>query len=505
MPELHSYKQRVLSVLLCLSPSLVLGQNGTAETLESCLSTAGVRATISTDSTWSTDTASFQSRLPPQPAAVAFPANKDQVALSLACARDAAVKVSVVGRAHSFQGYGFGNPGNLVIDMESFTDLSFDASTNELRFGGGANVGPAAKFLWDGHKRHFPHVRGSHVGLVGSTMGGGFGTTCRVLGLPVDNLASVEYMLYNGSIVNAGPGSDLLWAAQGAGANFGVVLSATTKTYEAPYDGAVSYSLALGNVTNKDAAAAVLAIQKWSTSGQAPDGLSLRFSVANFASAGFFYGNETAFDSAFAPLLTSLRTLAPSLNLTKTIIPTFWDAELASAGPGMNLPTGGSLGGRASLVQSWATTRNRPLTLDQVNTLITSYQALNRTDMTLTGFLDLWGGVSRDIKDKDTSYAHGDNLWLVRVDGVATAGVWPSNGVAYMQNLMKPFGDALQQSGPLRGFVNYVDSELSVKEWSSRLYGANFGKLQKIKAAVDPKGLFSGFGLAIPIARRQRY
>jgi hypothetical protein len=349
-------------------------------------------------------------------------------------------------------------------------------------------------------------VRGSHVGLTGSSFGGGFGTTSRLLGIPSDNLVSVEYMLYNGTIVNAGPGSDLLWAAQGAGSNFGVALSATTKTYDLPYNGAVSYSIAIGQVGTDAASAALLAIQKWVLDGQAPDTLSLRFSLSNFASAGFFYGPEADFDSAIAPLVESLQSISPAVNLTKTIIPTFWESEVAATGSGMNLPTGGTLGGRASLVQSWTTTNQHPFTLTQAKALLDGYDSLNRTDITGSGFLDLWGGVSRNVADSDHAFAHGNNLWLVRVDGVGAGGVWPSDGVAYMQNLFKPFEDTLMKSAPLRSFVNYVNSELSVKEWSSRLYGANYARLRKIKAAVDPTDLFSGFGLAIQttISRRSR-
>ncbi|KZM28646.1 uncharacterized protein EKO05_0010123 [Ascochyta rabiei] len=494
------YKHGLLG-LLCLTPALVLGKTSKADSIHSCLQNGGVQATISTDSTWANDTAAFQFRIPREPVAVAFPQNRDEVAVALGCARDASVKVSTISRGHSFQGYSFGNPGNLVVDVAAFTELKFDNATNQLTFGGGANVGPTAKYLWDNHRRHFPHVRGSHVGLTGSSMGGGFGTTSRFLKTPVDNLVSIEYMLYNGSVVTAGPGSDLLWAAQGAGPSFGIALSTTTKTYELPRDGAISYSLNLGDVSTATASAALLAIQKWVVDGQAPDELSLRLTLSDFSSAGFFYGDEASFDKAFSPLVKSLKSIAPTFNLTKTDIPSFWDSEVAAVGPGMNQPTGGALGGRASLVQSWTTTNDHPLTLKQAKALFDNYHSLNRTDLTGTGFLDLWGGVSRDIADSDTSFAHGKNLWLIRVDGVAGSGVWPSDGLAYMQTLMKPFESSLKKSAPLRSFVNYVNSELSLKEWSNRLYGANFARLQKIKAAVDPIGLFSGYHLAIPAAR----
>lgn len=175
MAPFETYKQGLVG-LLCLAPALALGQASKAESVHACLSNGSVQATISTDDTWTNDTASFQLRLPREPVTVAFPQDKNEVALALGCARNASVKVSVISRGHSFQGYGFGNPGNLVIDIEAFTELSFDNSTNQLTYGGGSNVGPTAKFLWDSAKRHFPHVRGSHVGLVGSSFGGGYGS-----------------------------------------------------------------------------------------------------------------------------------------------------------------------------------------------------------------------------------------------------------------------------------------------------------------------------------------
>lgn len=494
---LSTFHAQQLVALLCLTSTALAAK---ADTVQSCLDNAGVQATVSTDDTWSNDTVAFQFRLPREPVAVAFPQDKSQVALALACARNASVQVTALGRAHSFQGYGFGNPGNLVIDMGAFNELSFDNSTKELTYGGGVNVGPTAKYVWDNYGRHFPHVRGSHVGLAGSTMGGGYGTTSRFLGIPSDNLASVEFMLANGTIVTAGPGSDLFWAAQGAGPSFGILLSATTKTHEVPAEGAVNYRLDLGNATIDTASAALIKIQDWVLDGTAPDEISLRYSISDFASTGFYYGSEAAFDQAFDPLVESVRSVAPEVNLTKTVIPSFWDSEVVAAGAGMNDPNGGTLGGRASLTQSWVVTNDHPLTLEQTKAMLEGYKSFNRTDFANgLGFFDLWGGVSRDVSDSDTAYAHGNNLWLMRVDGVGLNGVWPSDGIEYSQARMEPFENALKESAPLRSFVNYVNSELTVEDWSSRLYGAeNFARLKQIKAAVDPNGRFSGYGLAIP-------
>ncbi|KAH7396151.1 hypothetical protein BKA66DRAFT_522393 [Pyrenochaeta sp. MPI-SDFR-AT-0127] len=504
MAPSHSFKVQLISCLLYFSPARVLAQTPPGA-IVTCLQGEGLQFSTSSDTTWTTATSALQHRVPREPVAVVFAQDKDDVAAALSCARNASIKVSTVNRGHSFQGYAFGTPGNLVIDLKNFTALSFDASTNKLTVGGGTNVGPTAKFLWDNHRRHFPHVRGSHVGMLGSFMGGGFGTTTRLFGTPMDNLESVEFMLANGSVVTAGAGSDLLWAAQGAGPSFGIALSATIRTHAIPHDGALNYTISLGASPSVDTvASALLVIQKFALGKQLPDELSLRFTLANAQSAGFFYGQEAAFDQAITPLVEALRAVAPNVTLNKTVLPLFWDSEVASTGIGMNSPTGGSLGaGRFSHIQSWVATSDNPLTLDQARSLFQSYRSINRTDLRNSGFLDLWAGVNLQTADSDTSFHHGKNLWLIRVDGSGTTS-WPTDGVAYMQDLMRPFVDSLKTTGLLRSFVNYADSDLSLDQWSSMLYGANFPRLQQIKAAVDPAETFSGYGHAIPLPRRAR-
>jgi FAD/FMN-containing dehydrogenase len=203
-----------------------------ASAIHSCLNEAGIHNIIKSDDTWSENTIQYQKRLKPDPACIAFPKDNDQLSQCLKCAREASVKVAALGPGHSFQGLGFGSPGNLVINMEAFNSIHYDDKTTLLTFGGGTRVGPVAKYLWDVAGRHFPHVRGSNVGVTGSSIGCGFGTTSRFLGTPMDNIVAVEFMLYDGTVVTAKEGSDLLWAAKGAAASYGIILSMTTKTFK---------------------------------------------------------------------------------------------------------------------------------------------------------------------------------------------------------------------------------------------------------------------------------
>ncbi|KAL0931081.1 berberine-like protein [Colletotrichum truncatum] len=506
MDSTRSFGRFVVASFLYLAPALVGAQDaaGKATALQSCLNTAGVRNVISTDPSWADETTGFQKRIKVDPAAISFPENKDQIALSLDCARNASAKATALGARHSFQAYGFGDPGSLVISMAAFNSVSYDDATQRITYGGGSHVGPVLKHLWDTAGRHFPHVRGAHVGLAGSSIGGGFGSTSRHLGTPMDNLESVEFMLYNGTIVNAGKGSDLFWAAQGAAASYGILLSVTTNTHKPLFEKAVNFTLNLGRLDAETGAKALIAVQDYALSKSCPDELALRWSLSAppYSATGYFYGNPAEFDKVIAPLVSSLNEVAPNATvLAKTELP-FWDMEVAVAGAGMNQPEGGTLGGRAFYTQALTTTTDHPLTLEQAKTLFESTTlAFNRTDLRKSGFLDLWGGVSRDISDADTSYAHGKNLWLIRWEANSVdASNYPADGPAYMKSLIKPFEDALVAGGStLRGFVNYADTELEEAEWSARLYGANFDRLKKIKAAVDPEGLFINHKQAIPL------
>lgn len=498
MDSSRSFKRLFVQSLLLLAPALAAAQDSKAAELQSCLTAAGIENVIEGADTWTDATAVFQKRLTPDPAAVAFPQDRDQLAASLGCARNASVKVSQLGGSHSFAGYGFGDPGNLVVSLGAFNSVSYDEASQELTFGGGTRVGPVATYLWENYGRHFPHVRSGHVGLVGSSIGGGFGTTSRLLGTPMDSIVGVEYMLYNGTVVSGREGSDLLWAAQGAGSSFGVIISLTTKTWQPVYDKAVNFTLSLGNVSLDVGTKALISIQEYAIN-DAPDELALRWGLTAppFTGTGYFYGDPAEFDTLIQPLLDRLPAEA---SLTKSEFD-FWTMEQFVTG-GIAAPNGGSLGGRAFYTQALTVTTDAPLTYDLAYTLFESTTfAFNRTDLRKSGFLDLWGGVSRDISDADTSYAHGNNLWLIRWDANAADPTnWPADGVEYLKNQMIPFEEELQAAGiALRGFANYRDTALTEPEWSARLYGENYARLKEIKAAVDPEGLFTSNPQSIPL------
>jgi hypothetical protein len=113
--------------------SVAAAHNDSAK-LRECLSSSSILASLTTfsDATnWETITSPWALRFQPEPAAVVVPRTKDEVAVALACAVDAGVKVSALNGGHSYGAYGLGGvDGALVINMERFTETTFDKATH---------------------------------------------------------------------------------------------------------------------------------------------------------------------------------------------------------------------------------------------------------------------------------------------------------------------------------------------------------------------------------------
>ncbi|KAF1979152.1 FAD-binding domain-containing protein, partial [Bimuria novae-zelandiae CBS 107.79] len=467
--------------------------------LRDCLTNTSISpslATFSDEPEWQRATSPWSLRFNPKPAAVVVPRTKEEVAATLACAVEAGVPVSALDGGHSYGAYGLGGvDGVLVINMERFTETTFDEATGLFTYGGGSRVGPAATWLWENHGRHFPHVRANWVGLAGSSNGGGFGTTSRFLGTPMDNLENVEVMLYNGTIVTTSRTEhpELFFVIQGAASSYGIMLSLTTRTWKPEFNIVTNFTISLGAVDLDTGAQALIDIQDWAMN-EALDTFALRWQLAGeWNGSGYFYGNPDEFDALFASLVARL----PPTTTTRKSTADFWAMENFAV-PLLN-GTADTFPPRSMYLQALVLRSDQPFTFESAKAL---YQyttlAFNRTDMTEFGFLDLWGGVTRDADDSKQAMNYANNQWLIRWEGRAIS-QWPADGIEYMQAGLRPFKEQLKKEGvSLRGFVNYRDTELTLPEWSVRLYGDNFEKMKRIKAELDPLGVFTTHPQSIP-------
>ncbi|KAE8356113.1 hypothetical protein BDV28DRAFT_154853 [Aspergillus coremiiformis] len=106
-------------------------------------------------------------------------------------------------------------------------------------FGGGILSHEVIESLWAAGKQTVTGVCDC-TGFLGPALGGGHGYLQGRHGLIADNFVSLEVVTADGElriVTPYGPESELFWAMQGAGHNFGIVTSVTSKIYDVQGEG----------------------------------------------------------------------------------------------------------------------------------------------------------------------------------------------------------------------------------------------------------------------------
>ncbi|KAI0446151.1 FAD-binding domain-containing protein [Xylaria telfairii] len=128
----------------------------------------------------------------------------------------------------------------LSIDLSKMKALEIDTDAHTATIGPGVMngdlIGPV---LEAGYQ--MPIGSCPLVGVIGSTLGAGVGLFQGLFGLVIDALVSVRLVTANGDVVEASASKnpELFFGIRGAGANFGVITSATYKLSKAVNDGQV--------------------------------------------------------------------------------------------------------------------------------------------------------------------------------------------------------------------------------------------------------------------------
>lgn len=160
------------------------------------------------------------------PAAVAYPADPQEVARIVRAAGEAGLRVAPQGTGHGAPPLA-GRLGDAVLLRTSaMTGLRIDPATRTARADAGVLWGDvvarAGKVGLAGM-----HMSSPGVGVVGSSLGGGVSWYARQHGLQCSAITAVELVLADGTCVRATEkhDADLLWAARGGHGGFGVVTS----------------------------------------------------------------------------------------------------------------------------------------------------------------------------------------------------------------------------------------------------------------------------------------
>jgi FAD/FMN-containing dehydrogenase len=167
----------------------------------------------------------WNARVKHRPAVVVRARAPHGVQQAIRVARDHQMPLSVLGGGHDWAGRALCD-GGLLIDLSRMRRVTVDASARVATVGGGAT---AADVTAAAAPYGLVAATGNcgGVGMVGLTLGGGYGPLNGQFGLALDNLLSAEVVLADGRIVTADSTHEpeLFWALRGGGGNFGVVTS----------------------------------------------------------------------------------------------------------------------------------------------------------------------------------------------------------------------------------------------------------------------------------------
>lgn len=167
-----------------------------------------------------------------RPAVVVFAQTTDDVVTALAWARRYDVEVRVRSGRHCLEGWSSVD-GGIVIDVSDMKSAVVDTAACTATVGAGLDQLEAVTALGRAGVVAPTGTEGT-VGLVGATLGGGFGLLTRAFGMASDNLLAAEVVVPAGAdgaravVADVTQNADLLWALRGAGnGNFGIVTSLT--------------------------------------------------------------------------------------------------------------------------------------------------------------------------------------------------------------------------------------------------------------------------------------
>lgn len=436
-----------------------------------------------------------------RPQGIAYCGTAPDVSACVEFVRRFGLPVAARSGGHSYGGWS--SSAGLVIDVSKLSRVRIDGAAGTVRVGAGTLLIDLYSQL-AAQGLTVPGGSCPTVGIAGLALGGGVGVVSRLYGLACDNIVGVQIVTADGTVrdCTAGSEADLFWACRGGGGgSFGVVTEFTFRTH--PASDLVLFFL---QWPWSQAAPVIDAWQSWAPG--APDELwsNLHLSNSPGGEPGISVGGTYAGSAGQAQVLLDKLYSAAGSPPASVFVRSedFLTAMLVEAGcSGLSVeqchqPTqnpAGVLSRPPEYARSDFYTERLPAA--GISTLLDQVAKLSQVDGAPGAVggvaFDAFGGVINRVGAGETAFVHRDALFLAQYSTGWSAGLEPAGGaglaaVARQRAWLASFHSAMRPYASGQAYQNYADPDLA--DWQRAYYGANYARLQRIKAAVDPGNLF---------------
>lgn len=374
---------------------------------------------------------------------------------------------------HNYEGFSTDN-NVIVIDVSRMKKIHINEENNTVTVSAGVLNSELYNFLGN---RGYPFPGGTcpTVGVIGYTLGGGWGLSSRLFGLGCDNAVEFRMIDYKGNIkiANSKCNSDLYWALRGAGGgNFGIITSITFNLppklnkvtyFNIFYDQTSEYEQAeIMNVLQK------LYINLDRRCNCRSSFYNSKVEGRNVYILGIFYGTVDELQTILKPLLEIDRasayfeytTFIKAINKIESIYPE--SEKFKSTGKfSCRLYSKEELLKLASLIKEPAE--------GSVYTAVTFYGL---------------GGAVKDKKSCDTAFYYRDSNFIIGLQSV-----WEDSKYAEINKKWLATKLLYLDKITVGNFVNFPYYPLC--KYEMMYYGNNICRLRQVSSKYDPYNIFT--------------
>jgi len=438
----------------------------------------------STDEGYDSARASWNLFIDQRPDIIVVAANEADVAAAVLYANDIAAPVTV-------QATGHGQPktcsGGVLVNTSMLNSVRIDAASKTATIGAGVRW---KEVIDAAHPHGLAPISGSSpfVGVVGYTIGGGYGLTSRKHGLAIDNVRDFRIVLPNGNVAvaSAGENSDLFYATLGGGGSYGVVteMNLYLKEHAEVYGGSVMFDAS-------HAPEIYAAYAAWSST--LADEVSSAIHIMTFPSAPFIpeFLRGRSMVIVIACVCEQLEHaeewLRPMRSIDGAEFDSFHRMPYTESGsifqdPVDPLPANG----RGVLLNEF-TPETAKVFLDAIGPIATSPNLMIQ-------LRHLGGAIARNENHHACIQRNRKAKYLAYLLGIPMPGNPPEAMAQHAENVFKKIEPWVLSRGPLNWLGEAAVTSSSIRSVFSE---EEYSRIKRVKDAIDPLNRFANAGLGI--------